>query len=159
MSTEETTTPGLRMPTAARLFALLGFAGVAFFATEIYKPLLPEGTQMGKFTPMNMVIGAIAGWGVMGRLAGAGWVAAVGSGLRTSAVMLFYVLFLWSALEMLGRSIAKRYDGPVEALQAMLALGLEYVQLGLTDPQVPIALFVGGMLAGLLSEWAARQWP
>lgn len=146
------------MPTAARLFAMLGFAAMAFFVTELYKPLLPEGTQMGMFTPINVAVGALAGWMVMGRLAGYGYVAAVSSGLRTALTALFYALFIWSANEMLQRSMDMRYDGPVEALQQMLVLGVDFVKLGLTDPQVPIALFAGGLCAAFLSEWAAREW-
>jgi len=145
------------MPNAARLFALFGFAAMAFFATEMYKPLLPEGTQMGKFTPVNMIIAAIVGWRVMGRLAGQGWPLAVTSGLRTSVVTLFYVLFIWSFVEMIGNSVSKRYDGPVEALQQMVAIAIDYARLGLTDPQVPVAIFAGGILAAFLAEWAARQ--
>jgi hypothetical protein len=148
----------LHMPTAARLFATVGFAAVAFLATDIYKPLLPEGTQMGMFTPINVGLGAIMGWTIMGRLAGQGYAAAISSGLRTSAVLLFYALFCWSFLEMLERSMRLYYDGPVEALQEMVAMAYDYVLLGLTDPQVPIALFAGGIGAGLLSEWSSRQW-
>ncbi len=145
------------MPNAARLFALFGLAAMAFFATEIYKPLLPEGTPMGRFTPVNMIVAAIVGWRVMGRLAGQGWAMAVTSGLRASGVTLFYVLFIWSFVKMIGNSISKRYDGPVEALQQMIAIALDYARLGLTDPQVPVAIFGGGILAAFLAEWAARQ--
>ncbi|MEE4120922.1 MAG: TrgA family protein [Paracoccaceae bacterium] len=145
------------MPTATRLFAFLGFAAMAFFATELYKPLLPEGTRMGMFTPLNMLVAGIAGWMVMGRLAGHGWPMALTSGLRTTAVALFYVLFIWSGIEMFDRATDMRYDGPVEALQQMVALAIAYVQLGLTDPQVPVAVVGGGILAGFLAEWASRQ--
>jgi hypothetical protein len=145
------------MPTAARLFALFGFAVMAFFATEFYKPLLPEGTPVGKFTPVNMIVAGLMGWTVMGRLAGQGWILAVTSGLRTSAVILFYVLFIWSGVRMLANSVDLRYDGPVEALQQMMAIALNYARLGLTDPQVPIAVVGGGILAAFLAEWAARQ--
>jgi hypothetical protein len=145
------------MPTAARLFALFGFAAMAFFATEIYKPLLPRGTPMGLFTPVNMALAGIAGWSVMGRLAGQGWAMAAVSGLRTTAVAVFYALLTWAGVEMLERSLDKRYDGPVEALQQMVALVIDYARLGLTDPQVPVAILGGGILAGFLSEWAARQ--
>lgn len=146
------------MPTAAKLFALIGFAAMGFFATEIYKPLLPEGTQMGMFTPVNVIVAALCGWFVTGRLAGKGYYAAAGAGVRTAAVALFYVLLIWSGWEMLQRSMDLYYDGPAEALQEMMGLLAEYVMLGLTDPQVGIALLIGGILAAFLSEWAARQW-
>ncbi|MEM6741385.1 MAG: TrgA family protein [Pseudomonadota bacterium] len=146
------------MPTAARLFAAIGFAVMAFFATEVYKPLLPEGTQMDLFTPINVAIGALCGWLVMGRVAGRGYMPAMSHGLRTSVYTLFYVLFIWSGLEMYERSVSLHYEGPFEALQEMVKLSIEYIQLGLTDPQVPVALLLGGILAAFFAEWASRQW-
>lgn len=146
------------MPTAAKLLAALGFALVAFFASELYKPLLPEGTQVGMMSPLNTLIGAFCGWFVMGRLAGRGNVAAVGSGIRTVVVILFYVLVLWSGVEMLDRSVSLHYEGPVEALTAMMDLIAEYVLLMISTPDVPIVLLVGGVLAALLAEWGSERW-
>jgi hypothetical protein len=145
------------MPTAARLFAALGFAAMAFFASEVFKPLLPEGTQVGLLSIINTGIGLLAGWLVMGRLAGRGYRAAMGSGVRTAAVALFYVLIVWSLYEMLRRSLRKLYDGPVDALKAMAELMADYVQLMVSDPQVPIVLLGGGILAAFLSEWASKR--
>lgn len=146
------------MPTAAKLFAAFGFALVAFFASEVYKPLLPEGTQMGLLSPINTAIGAFAGWTVMGRLAGKGRYAAVGSSIRTVAVILFYVLLLWAGVEMLDRSTTLYYEGPTEALAAMMELVADYFMLMLSGPEVPIVLFGGGVLAAFLSDWAAERW-
>ncbi len=146
------------MPTAAKLFAAFGFALVAFFASEIYKPLLPEGTQTGMLSPVNTVIGALVGWSVMGRLAGQGRYVAIGSALRTVAVILFYVLLLWAGVEMLERSTSLHYEGPTEALTAMMDLIAEYFLLMLSGPEVPIVLVAGGILAAFMAEWAADRW-
>ena len=146
------------MPTAAKLFAAIGFAMVAFFASEIYKPLLPEGTQVGRLTQINTLIGAFCGWMIMGRLAGKGNYAAIGSGIRTIAVALFYVLVLWAGVEMLERSTSLHYEGPTEALTAMMELVAEYFMLMLSGPEVPVVLLCGGTLAAFLSEWASERW-
>ncbi|MDV7144439.1 TrgA family protein [Tropicimonas sp. TH_r6] len=146
------------MPTAAKLFAAIGFALVAFFASEIYKPLLPEGTQTGMLSMVNTVIGALVGWSVMGRLAGKGRYAAIGTALRTIAVFLFYVLVLWAGVEMLERSTSLHYEGPTEALTAMMELIAEYFLLMISEPEVPIVLVGGGILAAFLSDWAAERW-
>ncbi|NDR58318.1 TrgA family protein [Aliiruegeria sabulilitoris] len=146
------------MPTAAKLFAAFGFALVAFFASEVYKPLLPEGTQFAMLTPINTFIGAVCGWMNMGQLAGKGSYAAIGSAIRTVGVMLFYVLVLWAGVEMLERSVSLYYDGPTEALIAMMDLVAEYFLLMLSGPEVPIVLICGGVLAALLSEWASERW-
>ena len=112
------------MPTAARLFAAVGFAIVAFFASEVYKPLLPEGTQVGMLSPLNSFVGFLSGWLVMGRLAGRGYYAAAGSGVRTIGVALFYVLLIGACYEMLIRSTRLYYDGPTEALTSMMVASL-----------------------------------
>lgn len=145
------------MPTAARLFAALGFAAVAFFASEIYKSYMPDGLNVGMLTLVNSIVGFLSGWLVMGRLAGRGYFWATSNGLRTAFVVVFYVLIIWSLYEMLRRSLRKIYDGPMEALKAMTELMSEYVVLGLTDPQVAITLVVGGALAACFAEWGARR--
>lgn len=146
------------MPTAARLFAALAFAGVAFFASEFFKFLLPEGSPVGMLTLVNTLIGALSGWMVMGRLAGNGYYAAAGYGLRTMFVTVFYVLLAWALYEMIKKSLRKAYDGPVEALEAMMSIISEYVVLGALDPQVSVTVVFGGILAALLSEWASTRW-
>ena len=146
------------MPTAAKLFAAFGFALVAFFASEVYKPLLPEGSQLGLMTPINTAIGAFCGWANMGRLVGRGNYAAIGGAVRTVGVMLFYVLLLWATVEMLERSVSLHYEGPTEALAAMMNLVAEYFLLMLSSPEVPIVLLFGGVLAAFLSEWASERW-
>lgn len=146
------------MPTAAKLFAAVAFAVVAFFASEVYKPLLPEGTQFGLLTPVNALVGMFSGWLIMGRLAGRGYYSAAGSGVRTIGIMLFYVLLIWACYEMLKRSTRMYYDGPTEALTAVMDLIAKYFMLMVSDPQVPIVLICGGILAAFLSEWAAERW-
>ena len=145
------------MPTAARLFAAIGFAMMVFFASEVFKPLMPEGTQMGMLTLVNTVIGWLTGWLIMGRLAGRGYYSAAGYGLRTAAVALFYILLAWSLYEMVRRSMRKIYDGPMDALKAMTGLMAEYFQIMISDPQVPILLVVGGILAAFFAEWASER--
>lgn len=146
------------MPTAAKLFAAMAFGVVAFFASEIFKPVLPEGTQYGLLSPINALVGLLAGWYVMGPLTGRGYAAASGAGVRTVGITLFYVLVIWAFEEMLTRSTRMYYDGPVDALAGMTDLIAEYFLLMISDPQVPLVLLVGGMLAAYLSEWASERW-
>jgi len=145
------------MPTAARLFAAIGFAAVMFFATSLFIPVLPEGTQTGKLLPVNLVITVITAWLVMGRFAGKGYYRAVGTGMRTVATALFFILILWSLTEMLSRSMRKLYDGPMHAITSMFELMAEYAQMIVVDPQVPLMLVVGSLLAAFFSEWAAAR--
>ena len=145
------------MPTAARLVAALAFAAVAFFTAELYRPGLPPETQWGNFTLICTVIGILCGWMVMGRLAGKGMGAALGSGLRTSANIVFYALLLFSVYEMLQRSLNKRYDGVFQAIEGIFDIALQY-GTALLRPDPMIVLLLGGMASGALVEWASRQW-
>lgn len=145
------------MPTAAKLFAALAFALLAFFVAEILKPHMPEGTQFGNFSFYCALIGLVAGWRVMGPAAGRGKWEAVNAGIRTSAVMLAIALLVFSIYQMLVLAFRKSYDGPMEAVVGIFGVGVDYF-LQVLAWDVIAVLVVGGGLAGLLSEWAARRW-
>lgn len=145
------------MPTAARLFAAAAFAAIGFFAAEVYKPGLPPETQFGRFTLICTLIGILCGWLVMGRLAGRGMRAAFGSGLRTSANMVFYAMLVFSVYEMVQRSLRKRYDGVFEAVIGTFDIALAY-GAALLRPEPLIILVLGGIAGGALSEWSSRRW-
>jgi hypothetical protein len=145
------------MPTAAKLFAAVVFAAVGFLAAEAYKPGMPEGTQFGLFSLLVAAIGVLCGWRVMGRLAGHGYGAAAGYGLRTSATIVFWALVAFSIYEMILRSMKMRYDGPMEALVGVFDLMLQHGVLVLTLPVLGV-LAVGGVLGGWAAEFAGRRW-
>lgn len=145
------------MPTAARLTAAIVFAAIAFLAAETYKPGLPADTQFGRFTLICAIIGMLCGWRVMGRLAGRGYGAALGSGLRTSAATVFYAMLLFAIYAMIGEALRKRYDGVFEAIMGVIDFVLVYGAV-LLRPEPMIVLIFGGMAGGLLAEWAGRQW-
>lgn len=145
------------MPTAARLVAALLFAMVGFFTAEIYKPLYPFEAQWGIFTPVSAGIGLLSGWFVSGKHAGRGMRAAMGNGLRTSFVMVFFAMIIFSVEAMLGRSMMKLYDGIFQAILGTFDFVLQYGAT-LLHPEPLIVLIIGGMLAGAATEWAARRW-
>lgn len=145
------------MPTAAKLFAALAFAAVGFFAAEAFKPALPEGTQFGFFTEICAALGALCGWRISGALAGKGYYASSGYGVRTSVTIVFWALLGFSIYEMVLRSMKLRYDGPFEAVVAVFDLAYGYLLLmGRSD--FLIILVAGGILGGMLTEWASRRW-
>lgn len=146
------------MPTAARLFAAIGFALVAYFAAESYILELPEGTQKGLFSEITAGLGAIAGWRVMGSNVGRGTGVALTTGFRTTAVFTFFTLVGFSIYEMVSLSMKLRYSGPGEALQGLFDLIYDYGIVLFTSPPVLAILLVGGSLAALLSEWAGSRW-
>ncbi len=145
------------MPTAAKLFAAFAFAVLAFFTAEIYKPHMPAGTQFGYFSFVSALIGLVAGWRVMGPEAGRGNWQAVNTGVRTSAVMVGLALLIFSTYEMFLLAFKPAYRGPMEAIVGIFDLGVGFFRT-LIAWDTLLVLIVGGALAGLMSEWAARRW-
>ncbi|MGC9370810.1 MAG: TrgA family protein [Paracoccaceae bacterium] len=146
------------MPTAARLFAAIAYAALAFVASEQFKPLLPEGLDTGYLSQVNAVIGLLTGWFVMGRLAGDGYGHAVLHGFRSTVALVFYVVLLHSVLEMFRLSFRMRYDDPLEAVAGIFEEAMEYGRMIATSPEVMAILLLGGVLAAWLAEFAARRW-
>lgn len=145
------------MPTAAKLIAAVVFAIVALIAAITFVPHMPEGSQIGLFRELTAVIGFIVGWFVMGDLVGKGYGEAAGSGLRTSVTVVFFTLLGFSIYLMVKKSYKMVYDGPMDAVLGVFQLMMEYGQMMLV-PDVLGVLAVGGVLGGVVTEWAGRRW-
>lgn len=145
------------MPTAAKLVAAALFAALALLAAEIYRPLLPEGTQTGWLHLGSAAIGLICGWRIMGRLVGKGYLTAMNTGIRVSVTVLFWALLAFSIAVMIRRSTKMLYDDAGEAILAVFALMLDYAKLML-DAQFIAAVLLGGLLCGWLTEFVGRRW-
>ncbi|HHB80234.1 MAG TPA: TrgA family protein [Aliiroseovarius sp.] len=146
------------MPTTARLFGALFFAALGWYCADLFKPLLPEGTAVGLFSPTAAGFGALVGWTFTGKRADLAQSGGLGIGLTSAFLLVFWVLLTFSAYKMLQNSLRKLYGGPVEALQDMFSLGVEYLQLAVQSPQLIGALLVGGLVGGWLTEQIARRW-
>lgn len=147
------------MPTGGKLIAAVAFAALAYFVSDLIKPLLEdtEGTRVGWLSPLNAFIGLIMGWRVMGAGAGKTYRQSIGFGLTTLAVIVFWCLLIWSGYKMLLRAMQLRYDGPVDALQQMAALYLDYARL-IAVPEVIWPALVGAIFMAWLTEFFARRW-
>ena len=145
------------MPDAARLFAAIGLAITAFIVSGQIMPLMPEGTDFGYFTWVNMAIGALSGWIVMGKRAGTGITAAINNGVTGMVAMVFWALFVQGTYEMVRLAMRNRYDGPFEAIMAIFEIGIDYA-MTIFVTQVVVTLVAGGVLTGLATEYAWRTW-
>lgn len=145
------------MPTAGKLIGAIVFAALAYFITDLIKPLLPEGSRMGWFSQVNALVGLAMGWTIMGRGAGKTYRQSLGFGLTTLAATVFWCLVVWSGYEMLRRSMRMYYDGPVEALQEMAQLMIDYAKLAAVN-EVIIPAIVGALFVSWLTEFFARRW-
>lgn len=146
------------MPTGARLTAAISLALLAFVVSGLVVPLMPENTDFGYFTHVNMVIGMVTGWVYMGRRVGGGLVPAINNGLTGVAVMVLWALFVQGAWEMFRLAMRHRYGGPFEALLEIFTISVDYFFV-IAVPSVLIPLVIGGCIAGLLAENAHQRWP
>jgi len=146
------------MPTAPKLIAALLFGALAFFVSDLVKPLLPEGTQFGIFAPFNTAVGALMGWRISGSRAGLSMRASLGYGLTTTVITVFWCLFIWSGYLMVSASTRLRYNGPMHALQDMGVMMIEFAQTMATGPVIG-SLVVGSLFFGWLTEHVARRYP
>jgi hypothetical protein len=145
------------MPTGGKLVAAIAFAALAYFITDLVKPLLPEGSRVGWFSPVNALVGLAMGWTIIGRGAGKTYRQSFGLGLTTLAATVFWCLVVWAGYEMLRRSTRLYYDGAVEALQEMAQLAIDYGRLAAVSEVIWPAI-VGALFMSWLTEFFARRW-
>ncbi|RVV98657.1 tellurium resistance protein [Mesobaculum littorinae] len=143
-------------PTAAKLIAAILFGALSWWLSDLVRPFLPQEGSLEWLAPVNAVIGMVMGWRVLGSRAGRGYGAAIGYGWTALAVTLFWVLLVWSGREMLERSMRLYYDGPMDAIEQMIALFVEYGAHAANTSTAVSALFGAGF-CGLVTEFAARN--
>lgn len=145
------------MPDAAKLVAAVGLAILAFVVSGMIIPLFEEEMNFGYFTWVNVALGLVTGWIVIGTRAGRGWVSAINVGLTGAVALVFWGLFVQSCNEMVRLAMKNRYDGPFEALLAVFKIGTDWALL-MSTVQVWGTLAVGGIIIGILTEYAWRIW-
>jgi hypothetical protein len=137
--------------------AAISLAVLAFVLSGMVVPLMPESTDFGYFLPLNVLLGLVVGWRVMGKRAGRGIVAAINNGLAGVFVLMLWAIFLQAANEMVRLALRNRYDDPFEAIVAVFQIGAEFGVMIATLP-IGVALVVGAVIAGLLTEFAYNRW-
>jgi len=94
---------------------------------------------------------------VMGKRAGRGITAAINNGLAGVFVLMLWAIFLQAANEMVRLALRNRYDDPFEAIVAVFQIGAEFGVMIATVP-MGVALVVGAVISGLLTEIAYNRW-
>ena len=144
------------MPTASRLIAALCLAALAWVLSEMVKPLFEENKQFGNFSIINVAIGLIVGWRVIGSRAGRGIAASINNGLTGGLVLYFWVLFLHSGYKMFQVSMRGRYDGAFDAAGAVFDIMYENAVTTATG-LVIISLVLGSVMTGVVAEFTAER--
>lgn len=145
------------MPTAPKLVAALLFAILAWVVSGLVKQQMPEGTQAAYLAAVNALLAIILGWRMTGSRAGDGMVSAIGVGITTVFAIAFYSVLAWAAWEMQERAWKMAYVTPMEALQDMADLMLEYGNM-LIDPGILGTMFIGGIIVAAMTEVSSTRW-
>ncbi len=147
------------MPTGGKLVAAIFFGALAYFISDLIKPLLAEshGTDIAPFSWWNAFIGLLMGWQLIGKTAGKSYRTSFGMGLTTMAATVFWCLVLWSAVEMIDRSMRRAYNGAIEALQDMTQIFVEYAVL-MAETDIIIASIVGALFCAWVTEFFGKRW-
>ena len=145
------------MPTAAKFMGAVAFAIVGFLTALAYIPQLPEATSTGYFPEITAALGLLIGWFAVGAQARRSYTEAGSLGLRGSIFLVFWALFGFSLYFMIRRSTKMLYHDAGEAVLDVPMLMMKYGKL-MWAQQVIGALVIGGVLGGLLTEFAGRRW-
>ena len=78
-------------------------------------------------------------------------------GLTAALSMTLMALFLHSATIMISQSFRKVYEGPMEAMIDVVRIMVDNFQK-VSTLEIMGTLLVGGIVAGLATEWVARNY-
>ncbi|MEP2530434.1 TrgA family protein [Shimia sp.] len=145
------------MPTANNLVAAFCLAIIGAVVSELIKPQMPEGYDFGHFTLISAALGLAVGWKIMGPRAGKGLPMSVNNGVTGVLTLMIVGLLFFGAAEMLHRAMMRFYDEPIEAIQQIVAIAMEY-SVYFLDVSVIVTLVVGAIVSGICTEIAYRRW-
>lgn len=145
------------MPTMGKLFAAAGLGALGWIGSEMIRPLMPPHTDFGVFNYVNLALGLLCGWIIVGKRLGYGYRQGIAAGLTGAAALVFWGLFAQSFNTMLDEALRRKYDGPMEATTGMFQIALDFGQY-LVNMNLIGVLVVGGLIVGLIAEWAELKW-
>lgn len=145
------------MPTAARLVAAISLALVALGVSVMVMARMTEITNFGWFVQVNLGLGLVIGWMLMGPQARPGLAATLNNGITSAVVLTVCALAVQGGYEMFRLALNRRYHGLGEAIGGIVRNMIDYAQV-LANPEIPAALLLGGLLAAAATRFAARMW-
>ncbi len=143
------------MTTSNKLIAAICLAFIGGMVAEFVKPQMPEGSNPGHMTLIAAAVGLVVGWRVMGRRAGRS--GSIELGMVGVFWLVFWGLATFGTIEMLRLALRRRFDEPVEALETLVTIALDY-GLYLSATPILITLAVGVVVSGYVTNFAYRRW-
>lgn len=145
------------MPDGAKLTAAILLGALGFILSDMIRALMEEDMNFGYFNYVNVLLGVVVGWSLVGRRAGRGLTFAINNGFTGVVSLVFLGLFVQGVNEMLRLALRNRYDNAFEALIAVVELMMEYALVMATVP-IAVVVVLGGIIAGLCTEVAWHRW-
>lgn len=145
------------MPTAARLIAAL-FMGATGYILALGLISVKEALLYMPYMSLSFVLlGATVGWKFIGPRTGEGWTVAASLGITGGVLTILLCMTSLAFREMLKNAFRKHYDNALEAILAVIHIGLgDAMALATTITVVPV--IIGALLSGLGAEAASRRW-
>ena len=143
------------MPTFAKLTAALGFGIVMYLVSTVTMPEFAPSAPPKWFMQINVIVGAVLGWNIIGPRMGRGVVASISAGLTCVVVVVLAALLVHGFIEMIDRALNLRYDGALEALVGSFDIAIEMGARLFSETSV-LTLIIGSMVASLAAEFISR---
>lgn len=143
--------------TAARVIGALMMAGLGWFVSDLVRPLMPESTIFGWFNHVNLGLGFLIGWTMLGPKAGGGLMISLANGLTAAFALATVGLFTQAINEMLRLSTRKMYPNPLRALEDIFRILADYGSV-LLHPTVIGPLIIGSVVIAIIVEIANSLW-
>lgn len=145
------------MPTAAKAVAALSLVATGYILSGLVKAEMPEITNWGWFLPLNLTLGAICGWVMIGNRVGRGVNFIISAGVSASVMMVVWALFLQAGNEALRLALRRRFDGIFEFIAGLFDAMLEF-GAAMATVEFVVVMLVGGIVSGILAEIAGKHW-
>lgn len=146
-----------QMPTAARAIAAIGVAGVGAWAAWQSIGHLDATVRHPWFITICALSGIVLGWATVGTEVGRGWYTAIRAGLRAGMYLALVGLGYLGVVMMIARSMRRLYHTPLDALIDVFGQAFKIGEQLFTFDVISV-LFLGGIVSGILAEWANRRW-
>ncbi|MEM7438367.1 MAG: TrgA family protein [Pseudomonadota bacterium] len=146
------------MPTAAKLVGGLALALTAAVAAWIYAAADINPVPIGwPFIGITAAVSFICGWFSLGRNSGNGIFDAAWSGLRSLILLIVVCALTWSGHFILTNLDRTKADDVMDLPLLWLQIGYEYAASAFIW-DIVVALLVGGVISGIVTNLAARRW-
>ncbi len=145
------------MPTAAKLMGAVFLACTVGYISFVYLGNTPSVTVGTEYLFVNVLIGFLVGWRSIGFDPGFGGMDSIMAGLRgiVSFVFLSTCVFgIWVVIVKLQGFFIKSFESVFTSWADAAMIYLKIIW----DPNVILALVVGGIISGIASGLANRFW-